>query len=248
MNMNNLLNHRSIRKYSNREISDDTLNEILIAGTRASNTGNMQLYSIVATRSAEVKAKLAPAHFNQPMITNAPVVLTFCADVNRYNKWCALRNTDPGTDNFESLTTAIVDTVICAQNVCVAAEEKGLGICYLGTTTYNPHQIIEALNLPKGVLPVTTVTLGYPAEEPAMQLRLPLDAVVHSDTYKDYSDADINGYYSEEENDATNQKFVAENQKENLAQVFAEVRYTRAASEAFGKILMDTIRKQGFIK
>ena len=246
--MSNLLDHRSIRKYSNRQVDDETLQAILNAGVRASNTGNMQLYSIIATRNADVKARLAPAHFNQPMITTAPVVLTFCADVNRYNKWCAQRNTDAGTDNFESLTTAIVDAVICAQNVCVAAEERGLGICYLGTTTYNPHQIIEALNLPKGVLPVTTVTLGYPDENPELQLRLPLEAVVHADTYHDYSAADIDNYYREEENDARNRKFVEENKKANLAQVFAEVRYTRAASEAFSEILLDTIRKQGFLK
>ena len=244
--MSNLTNHKTIRKYSNREVDNNTLNEILYAGVRASNTGNMQLYSIIATRSDKIKAKLAPAHFNQPMITQAPVVLTFCADVNRYNKWCALRNTDPGTDNLESLTTAIVDTVICAQNVCVAAEEKGLGICYLGTTTYNPHMIIEALNLPKGVMPITTVTLGYPDEDPVRQLRLPLEAITHNDTYCDYSDANINAYYSEEENDSLNKKFVAENKKQNLAQVFAEVRYTRQASEAFGKILLETIQKQGF--
>ena len=85
--MSNLTNHKTIRKYSNREVDNNTLNEILYAGVRASNTGNMQLYSIIATRSDEIKAKLAPAHFNQPMITQAPVVLTFCADVNRYNKW-----------------------------------------------------------------------------------------------------------------------------------------------------------------
>ena len=70
-----------------------------------------------------------------------------------------------------------------AQTFCVAAEEKGLGICYLGTTTYNPQMIIEALELPELVFPITTVTVGWPAEIPAQVDRLSLEAIVHEETY-----------------------------------------------------------------
>ena len=76
-------NRRSIRKYTDQDIPESLLNELLEVATRASNTGNMQLYSVVVTRDPANKEKLAPAHFNQPMITGAPVVLTFCADANR---------------------------------------------------------------------------------------------------------------------------------------------------------------------
>src|SRR5574344_425296 len=166
--INTIMNHKSIRKYTQQEISDKLLTEILEAGTRASNTGNMQVYSIVVSRSEEIKNALAPAHFNQPMITNAPVVLTFCADFNRFKLWCRQRNAEPGYDNFESFITAAIDASLVAQNVCLAAEAKGLGICYLGTTTYNPDKIIETLKLPQGVVPITTVTLGYPDETPEL--------------------------------------------------------------------------------
>lgn len=245
--LNTLLNHRSIRKYTQQEVSDELLNEIIYAGMRASNTGNMQLYSVIATRDAKLKEQLAPAHFNQPMITGAPVVLTFCADVNRFTKWCNMRNAEVGFDNFESFLTATVDTCLFAQNVCLAAEDKGLGICYLGTTTYNADKISDVLNLPKGVVPITTVTLGYPAEEGAISDRLPLNGVLHNETYSDYTPDDINAIYSKMEQDPANDKFVKENNKENLAQVFAEVRYTKSTNEHFSVVMKEYITRQGLM-
>ena len=240
-------NHRTIRKYSDKNIDDALLNEILEAGVRASTTGNMQVYSIVVTRDKEKKKELAPFHFGQPMVTNAPVVLTFCADFNRFNKWCEQRNAKPGYDNFLSFMTAAIDALLVAQNVCVAAESKGLGICYLGTTTYMADKIIEQLNLPKGVVPITTVTVGYPAEDPGLTDRLPLDAVVHYESYKDYSSVDIDKYYLGKENLEENKAFVKENNKENLAQVFTDVRYKKADNEHFSKVLLDVLKKQEFL-
>lgn len=245
--INILNNHKTIRKYTDKDIDDTLLNEILEAGVRASTTGNMQVYSIVVTRDEEKKRELAPIHFGQPMITNAPVVLTFCADFNRFNKWCEQRNATPGYDNFLSFITAAIDALLVAQNVCIAAESKGLGICYLGTTTYMANKIIDQLHLPKGVVPVTTVTLGYPDEKPGLTDRLPLNAVVHYETYKDYSTEEIDNYYSDKENLKENKSFIAENNKETLAQVFTEVRYKKADNEHFSKVLLDVLKKQGFL-
>lgn len=245
--LDTITNHRSIRKYSDKEITGKVLDDILKAGTCASNTGNMQLYSIVVTRDADIKKALAPSHFNQPMIESAPIVLTFCADVNRFDKWCKLRKANVGFNNLESLITAIVDTSLVAQTVCLAAEEMGMGICYLGTTTYNPDQIAKVLKLPKGVVPVTTVTLGYPAEEPCKTERLPLTAIVHNETYHDYNDNDIERAYEAMETDPKNNKYVTDNNKDNLAQVFAEVRYPKANNEHFSKVLLDFIKKQEMI-
>lgn len=245
--INTIMNHKSIRKYTQQEISDKLLTEILEAGTRASNTGNMQVYSIVVSRSEEIKNALAPAHFNQPMITNAPVVLTFCADFNRFKLWCRQRNAEPGYDNFESFITAAIDASLVAQNVCLAAEAKGLGICYLGTTTYNPDKIIETLKLPQGVVPITTVTLGYPDETPELTERLPLEAIVHHEVYTNYSAEKIDELYKEKEELSQNKKFVEENKKQTLAQVFTDVRYTKANNEYFSRILTDTLKKQGFM-
>ncbi|MCK5823771.1 MAG: NADPH-dependent oxidoreductase [Bacteroidales bacterium] len=242
-----LNNHKTIRKYKNQEIDEKTLSEILTAGTRASTTGNMQVYSIIVTRDDEMKAKLSPFHFGQSMIKEAPVVLTFCADFYRFNKWCESRNAKPGYDNFLSFMTAAIDALLVAQNVCIAAESKGLGICYLGTTLYTADKIIDTLNLPKGVVPITTVTIGYPDEKQEQIDRLPLEAIIHHETYKNYSSESINKYYSEKEHRSDNIEFVKENSKETLAQVFTDIRYTKKDNITFSKILLEVLKKQGFL-
>ncbi len=245
--MNAITQHRSIRKYSQKQVSEELLNQVLYAGTRASTTGNMQVYSMVVTRDAGVKAQLAPSHFNQPMVKEAPVVITFCADFNRFNKWCLQRDAEPGYDNFLSFMTAAIDALLVAQNVCIAAEDNGLGICYLGTTTYMADKIIDTLNLPAGVVPVTTVTLGYPAEEPPLTDRLPLEAVVHNEKYKDYTSEDIDRLYAEKEGLEENLQFVKENNKTSLAQVFTDVRYKKEDNLQFSGNLLKVLEKQGFM-
>ena len=92
----NINERRSIRKYADKEVSDELLNRLLGDAERTQTMGNMQLYSVVVTRSKEMKARLAPAHFNQPMVQQAPVVLTFCAGFNRATKWCECRKASPG--------------------------------------------------------------------------------------------------------------------------------------------------------
>ncbi len=245
--MNSLFTRRSIRKYSPEPLSEELLNELLTAGCRSSNTGNMQAYSIIVTREQSIKMELFPLHFNQSMITDAPVVLTFCADFNRFSKWCEFRKAEPGYDNFLSLMSAAIDAIIAAQTVCIAAEAKGLGICYLGTTTYMARGIIDVLKLPRGVVPVATVTAGWPDEDPDQPDRLPLEAIVHNEVYKDYTEADIDNFYSEKEGRDDSKQFVNENGKETLAQVFTDVRYTKADNIAFSKSLLQVLSDQGFM-
>ncbi|MBQ4475079.1 MAG: nitroreductase family protein, partial [Bacteroidales bacterium] len=132
-----IFDHVSVREYADKEIPESVLNKVLEAASRASNTGNMQIYSIIVNTDKEMIAKLAPTHFCQPAITNAKAVLTFCADVNRFKIWCENRNAKAGFDNFLSFMTAATDAIIAAQNACLEAESNGLGICYLGTVIYN---------------------------------------------------------------------------------------------------------------
>ena len=239
---------RTIRRYQEKDVTPALLNELIEIACRASTVGNMQTYSVVVTRDAAMKEKLSPAHFNQPMVKKAPVVLTFCVDLNRFSKWCDQRKAIPGYDNLQWFVTGAVDALLAAQTFCVAAEEKGLGICYLGTTTYNPNQIIDALQLPKLVFPITTITLGWPDELPEQVDRLPLEAILHQETYHDYSVEDIDRLYAYKESLPENLKFIAENNKETLAQVFTDVRYKKADSELFSEILLETLKKQGFTK
>jgi FMN reductase [NAD(P)H] len=209
--------------------------------------GNLQLYSVVVTRSPEKKAQLAPAHFNQPMVTGAPVVLTFCADFRRTSLWAKNRKAVPGYDNFLSFMNAATDTLLYCQTFCNLAEEQGLGTCFLGTTVYMPQSIIDVLELPRLVMPVATITLGWPDEEPELSDRLPLKAIVHDETYHDYTPASIDEYYAEKEALPVNKHFVEINKKETLAQIFTDIRYTKKDNEAMSARLIDALKRQGFL-
>ena len=242
-------NRRTIRKYTEQDIPEELLNELLEVAVRASNTGNMQLYSVVVTRDQSNKEKLAPAHFNQPMITTAPVVLTFCTDANRFVKWAEQRKAEAGFDNLQTFIASTIDAMLFAQAFCDAAEENGLGICYLGTTAYNADKIIEALSLPRLVVPIVTVTVGYPVMPlPEQVERLPLAAVVHQEAYVDYTPDMIDELYCEKEALEVNKQFVKENNKETLAQVFTDVRYTKKNNEYFSEVLLKVLKEQGFMK
>lgn len=243
---NKMMQRRTIRQYLPKDIHDELLNELLQTACRASTVGNMQAYSIVVTKDMEIKRCLAPAHFNQPMVTTAPVVLTFCIDLNRFSKWCEWRKACPGYGNFEWFVTGGIDALLVAQTFCNAAEEKGLGICYLGTTTYNPQQIIDVLHLPKLVFPIATVTLGWPAEEPPQTDRLPIESVIHQDVYRDYTQDDIDRFYAYKESLPENKRFIEENHKETLAQVFTDVRYPKQVNEVMSENLWKAMKNQGF--
>ena len=246
--METINTRRSIRKYSDKDVSEELLNRLLSEASRTQTMGNMQLYSVVVTRSKEMKAKLAPAHFNQPMVTEAPVVLTVCADFNRASRWCCCRKAEPGYDNLLSFINAATDALLYTQTFCNLAEEEGLGLCFLGTTVYMPQMIIDALNLPQLVMPVATITLGWPAEQPPLTDRLPLESFVHGETYHDYSPADIDRYYGQKEELDENKEFVRINNKETLAQVFTDIRYTKKDNEAMSAGMMEALKRQGFIE
>ena len=245
--MRNLLTRRTIRRYADRAVDDKLLGRLLNEAARTQTMGNLQLYSVVVTRSEEMKQRLAPAHFNQPMATQAPVLLTVCADFNRTTQWALNRQATPGYDNLLSFLNAATDALLYTQTLCCLMDEEGLGYCFLGTTLYNPQPIIEALRLPRLVMPVATLTVGWPDEEPPLTDRLDADAFVHQETYGDYSLADIDRHYTPKEQLPENIRFVSINNKQTLAQVFTDLRYTKHDNEAFSENLRQALRQQGFI-
>ncbi len=242
-----ILQHRSIRKYQDKDIPQEVLDRVLEAGTRASNTGNMQVYSVVVTRSAEMKEKLSPLHFNQPMIRQAPVVLTVAADVARFHHWCALNGAEKSYDNFLWFVCGCVDSMLFAQNMAVAAESEGLGLCFLGTTLYMAREIAAALEMPQGVVPLTTITLGYPAEDAPLTGRLPVKAVVHYEKYRKESDQDIRDLFHETEQSEFTRRLLKENDLPNLAQVFTKKRYTKQDNVAISRRLLSFLEENGFM-
>lgn len=245
--MKSIQNRVSIRKYANREVSEELLNRLLEEAERTPTMGNLQLYSVVVTRSEEGKKALAPAHFNQPMVTGAPVVLTICADYRRTTLWAENRKAHPGYDNILSFMNAATDALLFTQTFCNLAEEEGLGTCFLGTTVYMPQMIIDTLKLPKLVMPVATITLGWPDEQPAKSERLPLCSIVHQETFSDYTPEKIDDFYAEKEALEVNKEFVRINNVETLAQVFTDIRYTKKDCESMSKGFLEALKKQGFI-
>lgn len=245
--MKTINTRRSIRRYAKREVSEELLNRLLTEAMRTQTMGNLQFYSVVVTRSDEMKQRLAPAHFNQPMVTQAPVVLTFCADTRRMTAWADNRQATPGYDNLLSYQNAATDALLFCQTFCNLAEEEGLGCCFLGTTVYMPQMIIDTLQLPRLVMPVATITLGWPDEQPPLTDRLPLAAIMHNETYADYTPESIDRFYAEKEALPENEEFVRINNKQTLAQVFTDCRYTKKDNEALSKGLMEALKAQGFV-
>ena len=240
--------HRSIRNYLSKPIPEEVLQRVLEAGIRASNTGNMQLYSLIVTTSPDIRAELAPCHFNQPMVAQAPALITFCADIHRFSQWCRQRQAEPQYDNFLWFVNGVIDSILASQNIVLAAEHEGLGICYLGTTTYNAPEIAKVLHLPQGVIPVTTITLGYPDPEkmPPLTDRLPLDGVVHRERYHDYTPEQIDQIWAEREASEETAGLLAANELPNLARIFTERRYTGKDNLFMSRKYFETLKQQGF--
>lgn len=238
--------HRSVRRFLDRPIPAPTMDDILQAASRASTVGNMQLYSIVVTADRALREQLAPCHFNQPMVNEAPVLLTFCADIHRFSQWCRQRDAEPCYDNFLWFVNAAADALLAAENAALQAEAHGLGICILGTALYSAAEIVRILELPRGVIPVTAMSVGYPAELPPLTDRLPIEAVVHYEKYNDYTPDKIDELWAERESSEQTSDLLRQNGLPNLARIFTERRYAAADNLAFSRSYFEVLRAQGF--
>lgn len=241
-------NRCTVRNYTDKEIEPELLMQMLDEAAHAPNTGNMQLYSVIVSRTAEEKAVLAPQHFNQPCVTGCNVLLTFCIDINRFRRWCEANNAEEGFGNTQMLLAAAIDTSLFAQQFNTIAELHGLGCCYLGTTAYNAAEIARLLDCPDGVVPLISLAVGYPAGDSKLSDRLPIGAIVHFGKYDDYDYSRIKAIYANKESLEESARFIAQNNKENLAQVYAEVRYPKAANELFSKNLDEYLDRTFFKK
>lgn len=244
-----ILSHRSIRNFTSEKVSDEMLQTILKCACNGSTLGNMQLYSIIVSTDKKLMEERAPLHFNQPIATNAPLMLTFCADLHRFNRYCECRGADTDCySNLQSYQWAVTDAIIAAQNACVAAEALGLGVCWLGTITYQIDKFIETYKLPKNVIPVACIAVGHPAEHPELTDKLPVETFVHNEVYSDYSEEKINKFYKEKEKHPNTIAILKENNLENLAKVFTERRYTKKDNEFFAEVLKKALEDQSLLK
>ena len=241
-----LCRHATVRQYLDRAVDDEVLNRIIECGGRASNTGNMQVYSVVVTRDAELREQLCRLHYGQG--ATAPVILTVCADVHRYHLWCRQRGCDEPYGNFLWFVSGVIDASLFAQNLCIAAESEGLGFCHLGTVLYNAKAIATLLELPKGVAPVITLSLGWPAQQPALSERLPVEGITHQERYHPYTAEDIDRIHRLREEFPFNQEMVRQNGARNLAEIFTKIRYPRESNESISKALLEFLEQAGMME
>lgn len=196
-----LLNrHRSIRHYKPDPIPAAQVEQVLadaIAGS--SSSGNLNSVSMVLTRDPERKRRLYQLHFEQDMVLEAPLVITFCADWYRTREWLRRRGARDNFDNLIGYHVAAFDAMILSQSVCLGFEAQGLGICYMGTTLHAMGEIAALLDLPDTCLPVTTIVVGHPAEDPPKRDRLPLHAFLHEESYHRPTDAELDAIYAQRE-------------------------------------------------
>jgi FMN reductase (NADPH) len=177
--------HGSVRQYKPDPVPEEQIREIVAAAQRASTSSNLQTYSVVVTTDPEKKCKLQEYCGNQEHISQAPVFLAWCADYSRLKRICDHQGYSLEAGYLENFLVAAVDASLAMQNAALAAESLGLGFCYIGAIRNQPRKVIELFNLPQLVFPVVGMTLGWAVKQPMIRPRLPIEAVLHWDTYRE---------------------------------------------------------------
>jgi FMN reductase [NAD(P)H] len=238
-----LFERGSCRSYEDREIPEGVLRAVLEAGTHAPTGGNLQPYSIIKIRNGDTRRKLAE-YCGQGFIGEAPVVLLFCIDLHRIGRWAGLEVAPfTATSSFRHFWVSFQDTIICAQNICTAADAMGLGSVYIGTALEIFPELRDMCQLPEGVFPVVLLCLGYPDKEILSRKKLGVDIVVHDEGYRENEDEDLVTAFTEKYTGRDSRRVeITEERLETIRKVCEEVH-----GEAFATKCVERIRENGFI-
>jgi len=180
-----LQSHRSIRKFADKPLDQETINTIIASGQAAATSNNVQATTVIHVTNPETREKLATAAGGQKYVETAGAFFVFCADLKRSAQACELKDGKFSQGMTEDFIIATVDVALFAQNCTVAAESLGMGICYIGGLRNNPAEVSKLVGLPENVYPVFGLCIGYPEQDPDIKPRLPLDSVLMHDTYKE---------------------------------------------------------------
>lgn len=193
--------HASIRSYEDKQLSREEVSELIEAAQYAASSNFVQSYSVVWVTNADKRKKLAELSNNPKQMLGAGAVFLLCVDFNRLIQAGKLHNESIVFDNVENLLVGVTDVSLFAQNLALAAESKGYGICYIGGVRNEIEAISELVDLPHGVFPVYGLTIGVPAETNEVKPRLPVDAILHTNHYDEgkYNDL-LPAYDSQIEN------------------------------------------------
>ncbi|UCE44089.1 MAG: nitroreductase family protein [Candidatus Bathyarchaeota archaeon] len=235
-----LIERASCRSFSPKKIASDILRPILSAGIHAPTGGNLQPYSIIKIENDETKQKLAEM-CGQDFIGKAPVLLLFCIDWRRIERWAKLEIAPfTATSSFPHFWISFMDTIICAQNICTAADSLGLGSVYIGTILEFFSEIQDMFQLPKGVFPVVLLCLGYPKAEPLPRKKLADQVIVHAERYHEIEDQKLTDAFNEKYPDLKVE--ITEERLETILEVCRKVH-----GKEFAKRCVEKIRKNGYV-
>ncbi|KGR79353.1 oxygen-insensitive NADPH nitroreductase [Ureibacillus manganicus] len=178
-----LQSHSSVRKYTGEQISKETVSEIIKTAQMAASSHFVQAYSVIWVTDEEKKKKLGELSKNEFQFSTAGASFLFCVDYKRLQVAGKKQGVDIVVDSAENVLVGTADVAIFAQNFVIAAESLGYGICYIGGARNNPAEISELFNLPEYVFPLFAMTIGTPTKRNETKPRLPLDAVLHENSY-----------------------------------------------------------------
>ena len=196
-----LKSHRSIRKFTDKAIGPEVLNDIFLAGQAAATSSFLQGSTIIRVKNKSTRESLARLAGNQPYVESAAEFMIFCADLKRAGNYCKEYEKPFEGDYTEHFIIATVDVALMAQSLVTAAESVGLGICYIGGIRNNPVDVSKLLELPIGVYPVFGLCLGYPNQDPEIKPRLPLSVILKDEVYDERGDQDQIRKYDEKVRD-----------------------------------------------
>lgn len=188
------LRHRSVRRYLDRTLEPGQLEGLIRCGQAAATSSFIQAYSVIRVTRPEARAAIARAAGGQAWIEEAAEFLVFCADLRRIDAACRRA----GKGELEGFTehglAAVVDVALMAQNLLLAAESQGLGGVFIGGIRNDPQAVVDQLQLPPLVTPLFGMCLGWPDEDNPVKPRMPVEFVLHQDSYRDLADEDVAHY------------------------------------------------------
>ncbi len=192
-----LMGHRSIRKYKKQSVEEEKVKAIIEAAQWSATSGHFQAYTIIRVNDSQKRQAISELAGGQKWVVECPLFLMFCGDLNRSKKnWQGI---DPKVlSNTEFFTMATIDAALAAQNAYTAAASLGLGGVYVGGIRNDIKAVSEVLSLPEYVYPLFGICLGYPAENPGLKPRLPMDVIYKVDDYNDSEDSTLIAAYDNE--------------------------------------------------
>lgn len=187
-----MMNRRSIRNFSDSKISDDIIDRLLEAANNAPSGGNIQPLSIILVEDKNKRNKLTEIVGHQPWVANAPLSMIFCIDFNRVKQWAKIYNTEfKGEQSLSHFLIAYADILCAAQNIVILAESYGLGSVYIGSILESINEARDIFALPRYVLPLMILSLGYPKSKPEKMPKLKRNVIVHTNEYREMPDEEV---------------------------------------------------------